>query len=134
MKNIAAAAVLSFFALGAYNPTDAERARWTMFDMRSWKTAFDAYKSDHGQYPSVNSLEQARLAVEPLYIKRSPMTDAWGNSYRIESDGKSFRVISAGADGVFQADTSAGGVLQSFNDDAVINESGKWLFRYWEMK
>ena len=134
MKNIAAAAVLSLFAIGAYNPTDAERARWTMFDIRSWKTAFDAYKSDHGQYPAVTSLEQARAAVEPMYIKRAPMTDAWGIPYRIEADGKSFRVVSAGADGNFQADTSAAGVLQSFNDDAVINESGKWLFRYWEMK
>ncbi len=134
MRKIIASAAFAIFAMGAYNPTDAERARWTMFDMRSWKTAFYAYKTDQNVYPTVKTLDEARAAVEPMYIKHAPMTDAWGNPYRIESNANSFRIVSAGADGVFQADTSTPGVLQSFNDDAVATESGNWLFRYWEMK
>jgi len=49
-----------FFILtmAVYMPTDAERARWTMFDMRSWKTAFDAYKMDHGAYPNATTFER----------------------------------------------------------------------------
>lgn len=121
-------------AADSYIPTDAERARWTMFDMRSWKTAFYAYKTDHNVYPTVKSLDEARAAVEPMYIRHAPMTDAWGNPYRIESNASGFRIVSAGADGVFESDVSKGGTLPSFNDDAVATESGNWLFRYWEMK
>lgn len=138
MKTLAAVGFLllvsTAYAADPYVPSDAERARWTMFDMRSWKTVFDAYKSDHGQYPVVKTPEEARAMGEPMYIKHAPMVDAWGRPYRIESDGKSFRIVSAGADGVFQSDTSARGVLSSFNDDAVATEEGKWLTRFWEMK
>ena len=43
MKKISAVA-LAFFALAAYNPTDVERARWTIADMLSWRTAIEALK------------------------------------------------------------------------------------------
>jgi hypothetical protein len=125
---------LTLLAADLYVPTDSERARWTMFDMRSWKTVFDAYKLDHGQYPVVRTVEEARAIGEPTYVKHAPMIDAWGRPYRIESDAKSFRIVSAGADGIFQSDVSTGGTLQSFNEDAVATEAGNWLFRHWEMK
>lgn len=134
MKRIAVAALLSLLTMGSYIPTDAERARWTMFDMRSWKTALDAYKSDHNAYPAAKTLQEARAAIEPVYILHAPMNDAWGDPYRVESTPTSFRIVSAGADGVFQPDTSATGKLTSFNDDAVATEAGHWLLRYWEMK
>ena len=121
-------------AAESYVPTEAERARWTMFDMYSWKIAFLAYKTDHHVFPTVKTLEDARSAVEPMYILHAPMTDAWGHAYRIESDANGFRVVSAGADGVFESDVSNGGALTSFNDDAVATESGNWLFRRWVMK
>ena len=62
------------------------------------------------------------------------MHDAWGHAYRIEADGATFRIISAGADGVFQTDVSQKGPLESFNDDAVATNEGKWLVRPWELK
>ncbi len=118
-----------------YIPTDAERARWTMHDMRSWMIVFEAYKQDHGEYPHVKTLEEARAIAEPTYIKHAPMTDAWGNPYRIEAAGRSYRIVSAGADGEFQPDTwSTAGTLSSFNDDAVATNEGRWLVRHWEMK
>ena len=79
-------------------------------------------------------VEEARAIGEPTYVKHAPMIDAWGRPYRIESDAKSFRIVSAGADGIFQSDVSRGGTLQSFNEDAVATEAGNWLFRHWEMK
>lgn len=122
-------------AADPYCPTDAERARWTMHDMLSWKTVFDAYKSDHGQYPVVSTVEEARAAGEPVYIKHAPLNDAWGRPYRIESDGKTFRIISAGADGTFKPESWAtGGQLDSFDDDAVVTNEGRWWFRRWEFK
>ena len=118
-----------------YCPTDAERARWTMGDMMSWKTIFEAYRIDNKAYPVVANAEEARQAGEPKYVIKAPMLDAWGRPYRIESDGKTFRVVSAGADGIFQESTwSTPGRSGSFNDDAVVSHEGRWLTRSWEHK
>ncbi|HUJ14803.1 MAG TPA: type II secretion system protein GspG [Thermoanaerobaculia bacterium] len=133
MKRIVLLAAV--FSIAAYIPTDAERARWTMHDMMSWKTVFQAYYTDHNEYPHVSSVEEARAIAEPDYIKAAPLNDAWGNPYRIESDGKTFRIVSAGADGVFKPETwAAGGRLQSFDDDAVVTNEGRWWLRMWEFK
>jgi type II secretion system (T2SS) protein G len=134
MKRILAVAAVFVFAVNAYVPNDAERARWTMHDMQSWRIVFDAYYTDHKEYPAVATLDEARAIGEPLYIRHAPMTDAWGNAYRIQSNAKGYRIVSAGADGVFQSDTSATGSLSSFNDDAVAANGNRWLVRYWEMK
>ena len=135
MKRIAAALVFTVLSMGAYVPTDAERARWTMHDMMSWKTVFDAYYTDHKEYPHISTMDEARAIGEPTYIKAAPMHDAWGNPYRIEADGKSFRVVSAGADGVFKPETwTTGGTLTSFDDDAVVTNQSRWWFRRWEFR
>ena len=132
---LVAAIVSPLFAAGPYAPTDAERARWTMFDMASWRTCFDAYKSDHGKYPEVKSAEEAKAAFEPIYIGHLPMTDAWGHPYTVESSANAYMVVSAGADGKFDKQSwSTGGVLQSFDEDAVATNAGRWLFRDWNMK
>ena len=122
------------FAADPYIPTDLERARWTMQDMKSWMIVFEAYKQDHQEYPRVATIEEARAIGEPIYIRTAPMHDAWGHPYRIEANGTTFRIVSAGADGVFQADVSQRGPLKSFNDDAVATNEGKWLVRPWELK
>lgn len=127
--------LFAIFAMAAYIPTDAERARWTLHDMMSWKTVFDAYYLDHKEYPHVSTVAEARVIAEPIYIKAAPLNDAWGTPYRIEADGKTFRVVSAGADGVFKPESwTTGGTLESFNDDAVVTNEGRWWFRRWEFK
>src|SRR3954452_6836917 len=93
------------FAANPYAPTDLERARWTMNDMQSWRICFAAYKQDHGAYPEVKSAEAAKALFEPIYVLHLPMTDAWGNGYDVTSEGGSFRVVSAGADGKFERST-----------------------------
>jgi len=120
---------------GPYSPTNAERARWTMHDMTSWRTCFDAYKLDHGKYPEVTTAEEARAAFEPVYVVHLPMTDAWGRAYAVESDGSKYAVASAGTDGKFDRQSwSTGGALKSFDEDAVVTNEGRWLFRHWAMK
>ena len=132
---VAALLPLTLLASDPYVPTDAERARWTMYDLQSWRTAFDAYKLDHKVYPTAKTPEEARAAVEPMYILHAPMADAWGHAYQIESNGTGFRLISAGADGTFQPETwSVGGRMSSFAGDAVATNEGRWLFRFWEMR
>jgi hypothetical protein len=124
-----------FAANGLYAPTDAERARWTMGDMVSWRICFAAYKQDHGKYPEVKSVEEAKAAFEPVDIAHLPVTDAWGRAYAVESNANSFTVASAGADGKFDKQSwSTGATLNSFEEDAVATNEGRWLFRHWAMK
>lgn len=134
-KRLLAALAASALTMAAYVPTDAERARWTMHDMMSWKIVFDAYRLDHKEYPHVSTLEEARAIGEPIYIKAAPMHDAWGNPYRIEADGKTFRIVSAGADGKFDPPTwSVPANALPYDADAVMTNEGRWLFRSWEVK
>jgi len=123
------------FAANLYAPSDAERARWTMGDMVSWRICFNAYKQDHGKYPEVKSVEEAKAAFEPVYIAHLPMTDAWGNAYAVQSDANSFTVVSAGSDGKLDKHSwSAAGTLNSFDEDAVATNEGRWLLRHWNLK
>ena len=132
MKKIA---FLAVFAMAAYNPTDADRARWTMSDMMSWRIAIQAYATDHGSYPNVKTLEELRNAVQPMYIVSAPMVDAWGNPYRYESESATqFRLISSGADGIFDPSswsTPAKGL--TYDSDAVVSNEGRWLARAWDL-
>jgi hypothetical protein len=121
--------------VAAYNPTDADRARWTMSDMMSWRTAVEAYAVDNHAYPDVKTIEALRDAVQPRYIIHAPMVDAWGNPYRYERNGSGFRLVSAGADGNFDSTTWASGSRQlPFDADAVVSNEGRWMFRSWEFK
>jgi hypothetical protein len=131
-----AALVTPLFAADPlYTPTQAERARWTMFDMNSWRVCFAAYKYSHEKYPEAKSAVEAKAALEPAYIAHLPMIDAWGHPYVVESNANGFTVVSAGADGKFdKKNWSTAGVLQSFDEDAVVTNEGKWLFRHWNMK
>lgn len=130
---------LTFAALaaadGPYLPTDAERGRWTMADMSSWRISFAAYKQDHGNYPQAKSAADVKAALEPMYIAHLPMTDAWGRAYAVDSNEQGFTVASAGADGKFDKKSwTTGGTLSSFDEDAVATQEGRWLFRHWAMK
>ncbi|MFA6957694.1 MAG: type II secretion system protein GspG [Thermoanaerobaculia bacterium] len=117
-----------------YVPTNAERARWTMGDMRSWATALGAYHQDNGAYPAANSIDTLKPSVEPMYIRIAPLTDAWGTAYKVVSTKDGFRIISAGADRKFDDATwgLASNELPSWSDDAVIDQSGMRFFRSWK--
>jgi len=120
-----------------YRWTNLDRARETTFALLSWRTALDAYALDHGRYPDVKTLSEARAAVVPASMLQAPMVDSWGHPYRFESDATSmFRIVSAGADGRFAPETwSVAGQVSSFDDDAVVTGGpSDWLFRYWDLQ
>jgi general secretion pathway protein G len=108
---------------GAYVPTDAERARWTMSDMKSVATAIEAYAIDNKAYPAADSIDALIAAVQPIYMRKAHAHDAWGRPflYVPSADRQSYRLVSAGADG--RADRESwdkSGPLGSFDDDAVL--------------
>ena len=45
--------------------------------------------------------------LEPIYIKTMPTKDAWGNEFAYigSADGNYYRIVSAGADGIFEWDS-----------------------------
>ncbi|HUP44420.1 MAG TPA: type II secretion system protein GspG [Thermoanaerobaculia bacterium] len=118
-----------------YMPTDAERARWTLHDMKSWKIALEAYRQDNGSYPAGATLQDAAVAVEGKYISTVPMHDAWGRAYVYESTNSGFILASAGADGRFDRSSWAtAGQLDSLEGDAVITEQGRFWLRSWKFR
>jgi len=125
----------SLFAGGGYAPTDGERARWTMSDMTSWRTALEAYAKDHGGYPAATNIDELRKALEGKYMAVAPLHDAWGRAYRYAGSGDGFRLVSGGADGRFEEATwSAKGRTASLDDDAVMTNESGWLTRFWSLQ
>lgn len=120
---------------GPYVPTDAERARWTTFDMNSWAIVLDAYYKDTNRFPDAATFEELINKVQPVYIRVAPARDAWGRaySYGVTADGSSCTLASAGSDGQFESDPSGEAArLSDFADDAIIKD-GK-LVRGWEFR
>jgi hypothetical protein len=119
----------------AYVPTDAERARLTMADMRTLAITLAAYHQDNGKYPAGATLDAMISSVEPIYVRHAPRHDAWGTPFRYvpDEDLSGFTLVSAGADGVFDEKTwSQEKTSENFADDAVVRNTDfirKWAYR-----
>jgi type II secretory pathway pseudopilin PulG len=77
------------------------RQKRTMADMRYVGTALEAYAADHQAYPQGDSLDAVRALLTPKYIKQVPTVDGWTHAYRYAPVTDGYRLVSAGADGVF---------------------------------
>lgn len=81
----------------------------TMRDIRTIATAVEAWATDNDEekYPEASSMEALRKELEPTYIRTLPLKDVWGNgySYAVSDDRLSYRIVSAGSDGVFEWDS-----------------------------
>ena len=114
--------------------TDADRARWTMSDMRSLATAVEAFAVDHNEYPKGTTLDAIAAAIEPVYIRKAPRRDAWGYPYLYEcKDGRSYTIVSVGADGTRDQGSSAPtAAANSYAADAVFADGQfvrSWAYR-----
>ena len=102
----------------------------TMADMRSVATAFEAYRIDNDALPGAPTdgfvpVETVRDQVQPIYIRQLPLVDGWGNTIWIWTDGASYRIVSAGRDGIVQHDwvtTPGAGGTTSFDSDIVFGD------------
>ncbi|MCB1670468.1 MAG: type II secretion system major pseudopilin GspG [Gammaproteobacteria bacterium] len=69
----------------------------------SLETALDSYRLDMNRYPdSLSDLmenESSSASWNGPYLRREVPRDPWGNEYVYESDGRSFNLLSYGADG-----------------------------------
>lgn len=119
-----------------YMPTDAERARWTMADMRTWALAILSYHEDNGKFPPAKNVAELRKYAVPKYLKFAAGKDAWGTPfhYSVSGDGSHFILVSAGADGAFEGRSwrTEGADMKDYAADALVNDStGMKMFRSW---
>jgi len=92
---------------------DEQSLRRTRADLRALGTAVEAYATDENHFPAATEIETLARRLEPTYIKHAPRVDGWGMPflYRVSSDGKSYRFVSAGPDRTFRT-----------NDDVVFTD------------
>jgi len=115
-----------------YIPTDAERARWTMADLRTLAIAIDAYHIDKETYPDGTEIEDVLAIIEPNYVRKAPLKDAWGTTfkYTVSPDHASYTIVSAGADLRFDNTTwSRPGEFDGYGEDVVV-QNGEFV-RTW---
>ncbi|HEX2123100.1 MAG TPA: DUF2059 domain-containing protein [Thermoanaerobaculia bacterium] len=76
----------------------------TMADMRSLAVSLEARATDVNEYPETMSMTALQPLISPVYIRNVPMRDAWGNEFKYigSPDKAHYRIVSAGADGVFE--------------------------------
>jgi len=99
-----------------------KRTPWepTMSDIRTVATAVEAYATDENKYPDAATWSDLGKILSPTYVKTMPQKDAWGNEYAyVVSDDKSrYRIVSSGADGVFEWDSRRIAPLTKAQQDA----------------
>jgi hypothetical protein len=92
---------------------EGERKRpWrrTTADMRALATAVEAYQTDQDDntYPAATDLAGLKTALKDITMSQKfPEKDMWGHPYEyiVSPDRHHYRIVSAGADGIFEWDS-----------------------------
>lgn len=114
---IAFVAVIVAIAIpGRLSAVQGGRQMHSVRDMRSIGLAMEAHARDHGSYPVTDDIDELASFLEPRYLESMQRSDAWGRPFRVLADGRRYAIQSAGADGVFEDDPTAG-ALRDFNAD-----------------
>lgn len=81
---------------------EAERARMrsTLADIRAIGMACEAFAVDNEVYPAGDTLIAITAQLQPTYIRKLPLKDAWGNKiiYLTDSHQQNYWIISDGPD------------------------------------
>jgi hypothetical protein len=98
--------------------------RRTMADMRTLATAVEAFQSDHEDqiYPAASDMAGLKAQVKDIGMsEKFPEKDMWGHSYEyvVSPDRHHYRIVSAGADGVFDWDSRKIEILKEGETPAI---------------
>ena len=100
------------------NAVDKGKQKRTMADMRSISTGLECYAIENVNYPIAATNLALQAAIEPVYMKRMPMTDGWSNPYQIDSTTTAYTIMSQGKDGA--GNNCAPGFTSNFNDEICV--------------
>ncbi len=100
----------------------------TMGDLKMISVAVAMYIEDKGYAPKVKTMAELKTALEPFYIKKLPMKDAWGHDLLyiqgIAGKADAYCIASSGRDGVFAGFEQAGfypvTAMDHFNQDIIL--------------
>jgi hypothetical protein len=111
--------------------TDEAKYKATMGILKSIGTTIEDYILDFEKSPEGKTLKDIQSMLEPFYIKKLPLKDAWNNDiyyqYGTGSVKKSYWIGSAGTDGVFKG-FSQKGTYNSINNNDLIYKDGAFVF------
>ena len=96
-----------------------------MAEMRAIGTAIEAYAVDHNVYPPGNSTVSAiKKYLEPVYIKKVPRKDSWGNHflYKASQDLQSYTITSYGKDHTRDLPKGFKGIITRFTNDVTFSQ------------
>ena len=84
--------------------------RRTVADMRALSTAIEAYQTDQTDetYPAASDLAGLKAQLKGITMSQKfPEKDMWGHPYEyvVSPDRHHYRIVSAGADGIFEWDS-----------------------------
>lgn len=87
------------------------KTKRTMADLRLIGTALESYRVDREMVPQATSFAELAEHLQPEYLAELPVLDGWQHEFRYQcwsvsggSDCDSYRMVSAGRDGVFEHD------------------------------
>lgn len=102
--------------------------RRAMSDVRLIATGTEAYVTDgNWKYPPTMNTDALAKLLEPAYLRAMPRVDPWGHPYVYigTADGRGYRVISGGPDGMIEESTKHG--TPRAGTDDIIFQNGKFL-------
>ena len=107
----------------------------TMGDMKSIGNAIESYIADAGQAPEGNFLVEIKDKLEPFYIKKLPLKDAWGNDFLYmhgtDDDKDNYAIASPARDGVFNGWKQAGSYVVTTTtgfDRDIVYSNGAFIY------
>jgi type II secretory pathway pseudopilin PulG len=94
--------MVSLLLLPASASPPEDLTRKAMADLRAIGTVMESFAVDSNVYPGPTSglrpIEELAGQVEPVYIRKLPRTDPWGQPYYVWSTGQQYLVVSGGSD------------------------------------
>jgi type II secretory pathway pseudopilin PulG len=109
--------------------TQKGKQKATMGDMKSIMTAIESYITDNYYAPKAKNMEELQKLLVPFYIRRMPLTDAWGfpfhYSHGSDDNKDTYFLGSGGKDGVFNGFDQTGfywvNSTHDFNNDIIVS-------------
>jgi hypothetical protein len=81
--------------------------RQTMSDIRGVATALEAWALDHDSLYPLSDYAGLKELLSPVYIREFPEKDLWDSeyAYAVSTDRQHYRIVSSGADHIFEWDS-----------------------------
>lgn len=96
--------------------------RRTMSDIRDVAIALEAYAMDNDELYPAGDYESLKSVLAPDYLEKFPEKDIWGHAYAyvVSPDRTRYRLVSAGADSIFDWDSRRIAAASSEETETVV--------------